>query len=274
MLPTSAVTSASRPTSQEDEEELKDHEEADIFYLQVIMATFLVLSAILVLYTTLSDPLRDGTTKVKGVTLQMIEHLQTQQQHAVYVPQELVRIHGLDVMPLNDIFVSTDELVHETTGSKLHAKRFPDPTELRVDEQRRSFTSSSNLVKENAMTSVTSRKAMRRKLTDASIERQPARSLGYTLKDLQGLHHRQSQLIDQLFVAAGYFLAAVFFGVIIIKTLVDGDWLEWRRQGENGFSAGSSSKSAEGQLLMSYGSYGSTDHVSDWSGDFFDRFDV
>ncbi|GKY92303.1 hypothetical protein MPSEU_000201400 [Mayamaea pseudoterrestris] len=249
-----------REEQEMDEDIAKHRHEADLCYLQGVIVFFLVVSAMLVLYTTLSDPLTDQSIKLKVPAMQ--------QQQIIYAIQEEqpVRIEGLEVVQIHPVLVQAGD---DLTRNTLQHLKMAAPTlnDLAQDAQRKDFAASPPpiLVDMNSF----------------AVQRQPVRRRTLA-REATGNAQNRSRLADQLFVVAGYTVAVIFFGVILVKLTLDGgDWLGdsrqctvswWQQQRQGECSHGTL---PESQRLLNNDSFGSTDPVaSDWSGDFFDKYDV
>ena len=233
-------------------------------YLQGILVSFLVASATLFLYTTRNDPMLEFKGSKEPVLLPL------QQRASALITPQRVRLYNLDVIPL--------QLVHaEGEDTLLVTMMHPDFHSMPEDTKSNSNHDSGREPQEAAPTRQTPNessyaarhKAFRRKLAPPSwmSGQHKVRHNTYSLIDNQD---RQVQLVNQLFTAAGYVLAAVFVGAVIVNAAVDGDSAEYltrRRHKEQKACLVSS-------LTENYGSFDSTDRVSDWSGNYFDRYDV
>ena len=242
----------------------KDVHDVDTRYLQGILVSFLVMSATLFLYTTLNDPVLEVKKSDEPV------HFPLQQRSRATFPRHRLRLHELDVVPVQLVHA-----VEENSETRLVAKMFPDPDLLQEDTKRRNHVSSSVARQdESDALWITPHKSHRRKLATPSLwsGQHNVHHDGYKLVDLQ---EGQAQLVNQLFMAAGYLVAAIFVGAVLVKAVIDGDWEKGLICRENREPKDcSASCLPENRRLLNYGSFGSSDRVSDWSGDYFDRYDV
>jgi hypothetical protein len=247
-------------------------------YLQCIFVSFLVVSAALLLYTTLiSDPIAEFERN-RLATRPLPATLKTLTGGSIGV--QLVRVNGLDLIPLSQIVVQDKGERHD---EETPAERDPPTQFLRKDAQPSSsaiaqeeFQSVAAVEQSEVSRSLIQAKPAGRKLAhDASPEQSRQQSWN-NLADPKTILKHQIQFTHRIYIATGFLVAAVSVSVVIItRLLVDEGGATapqrsfWYRR-DNALSPLSEARS----LIMSYGSFGSTDHISDWSGDYFDRFDV